>query len=49
MLCPWGQSYACDTGSILEIGLVAHLMVALGKHEYSQAPQSLGNRVTVHF
>lgn len=35
---PMGQSYACDPGSILE----PSLMVALGKHDYSQAPQSLG-------
>ena len=39
---PMGQSYACDPGSILEVDLSLSLMVALGKHDYSQAPQSLG-------
>ena len=48
MLCPWGQSYVCDPGSILEMDLSLSLVVALGKHDYSQAPQSLGNRITVH-
>lgn len=46
-LCPWGQSYACDPGSIPEMDLSLSLVVALGKHDDSQASQSLGNRSTV--